>query len=81
MNESIHLIVDCAEPVTDIREASYVASINIEERQGPPGPAGNSLLGDKPVSIHGLATNDLLRYDGAAWTNTPQVQLTDGGNF
>lgn len=75
------LVADCAEPVTDIRQDDYIAEVNVVEHQGPPGPSGDISIGSKPIVISGLAVNDLLRYSGQAWTNAPQVDVTDGGNF
>lgn len=53
--------------------------------QGPPGDAGAggnaSAIVGYPVSLSGGAPDDLLSFTGVAWTNKPQVQVTDGGNF
>lgn len=54
--------------------------------QGPPGAQG--IQGERgndgiglPVSFVNLTANDVLKYTGTVWTNDPQLNLTDGGNF
>jgi hypothetical protein len=50
--------------------------------QGLPGPAGDgSNLGGYPIALASLSANDLLAFDGGAWTNKPQAEVTDAGNF
>lgn len=49
--------------------------------QGVQGIEGPNAIGGAPIVIDGLATDDILKYDGAAWSNRPQTVLTDGGNF
>lgn len=49
---------------------------------GPQGPAGSSTqVGGYNVVMVGGDPDDLLSFTGSAWTNKPQVQVTDGGNF
>lgn len=51
--------------------------------QGPMGPPSNnatSIVG-YPVSLISGQPDDLLSFTGAEWTNKPQINLTDGGNF
>lgn len=39
------------------------------------------LNGLTDVTISSVGNNDILRYDGAAWVNAPEKEVTDGGNF
>lgn len=48
---------------------------------GPQGPSGNSTIGGYNVNMVGGDPDDLLSFTGTVWTNRPQVQVTDGGNF
>ena len=49
---------------------------------GPQGPAGSgTTIGGYNVNMVGGDPDDLLSFTGSAWTNKPQVQVTDGGNF
>lgn len=49
---------------------------------GPQGPAGSgTTIGGYDVTMVGGQENDLLSFTGAVWTNRPQTQVTDGGNF
>lgn len=49
---------------------------------GPQGPAGSgTTIGGYNVNMVGGDPDDLLSFTGSAWTNRPQVQVTDGGNF
>lgn len=50
-------------------------------RVGPPGPAGPSEIGGYGFNISGLQPFDVLMFGGSAWENTPQTEITDGGNF
>jgi hypothetical protein len=48
--------------------------------QGPRGITGT--LGDATdVTMSNLQAGDTITYDGSAFVNTPQTNLTDGGNF
>ncbi len=48
---------------------------------GPPGPPGGATIGTYSIVVSGIAANDLLAFNGNNWTNLPQEQLTEGGNF
>jgi hypothetical protein len=48
---------------------------------GPPGPPGPNTIGGYGFNIVGLQPYDVLMFGGAAWENTPQTEITDGGNF
>lgn len=49
---------------------------------GPQGPAGSgTTIGGYDVTMVNGQVDDLLSFTGAAWTNRPQTQVTDGGNF
>lgn len=49
--------------------------------QGPVGPAGPNEIGGIPVELLNPQENDTLLLKTAAWRNTPQEAMTDGGNF
>jgi hypothetical protein len=38
-------------------------------------------LGGYPVVLAGVQITDVLTFRASAWVNTPQIQLSDGGNF
>jgi hypothetical protein len=48
---------------------------------GPVGPSGESNIGGYPVSISGAQNYDALMWIDGEWTNIPQTEITDGGNF
>lgn len=49
---------------------------------GPPGPPGPNSIGGYPISLSGTPNNyDALMFNAGAWTNIPQTEITDGGNF
>lgn len=49
---------------------------------GPPGPSGESTIGGYPVSLSGTPQEyDALMFVTGAWTNIPQTEISDGGNF
>lgn len=45
---------------------------------GPPGP---NAIGNYGFNIQNLKPKDVLMFGGSAWENTPQTEITDGGNF
>lgn len=50
--------------------------------QGPPGPPGPNTIGGYPIALSGTPNNyDALMFNSGAWTNIPQTEITDGGNF
>ena len=49
--------------------------------QGPVGPAGPNEIGGIPVELLNPQENDTLLLKTAAWRNTPQEAMIDGGNF
>lgn len=48
---------------------------------GPAGPPGPNTIGGYGFNIANLQPYDVLMFGGAAWENTPQTEITDGGNF
>ena len=49
--------------------------------QGPPGPAGGTVIGGAAVVTGTLSAGDQLEFIGSSWVNVPKTGLTDGGNF
>jgi hypothetical protein len=52
--------------------------------RGMVGPAGPNSIGGYPISIIGEPANyDALMFNSSqgAWTNIPQTEIADGGNF
>lgn len=49
--------------------------------QGPPGPPGPNTIGGYPINITGAQQYDVLMFGVNEWVNTPQTEITDGGNF
>lgn len=49
--------------------------------EGPQGPAGETTLGGYPAVIVSASAGDVLGFNGAAWYNRPDTDVTDGGNF
>lgn len=50
----------------------------IQINRGVPGP--NS-IGGYPINITGAQQYDVLMFGVGEWVNTPQTEITDGGNF
>lgn len=48
---------------------------------GPPGPSGESSIGGYPVSLSSPQNLDALMFLNNSWTNIPQTEISDGGNF
>jgi hypothetical protein len=49
--------------------------------RGIAGPSGPNAIGGYGFNIQNLQAKDVLMFGGAAWENTPQTEITDGGNF
>jgi hypothetical protein len=49
---------------------------------GPQGPSGEANIGGYPINIVTAPQNyDALMFVTGAWTNIPQTEISDGGNF
>lgn len=48
---------------------------------GIQGRSGTSEIAGYGFDIQSLTSGDVLQFGGAAWVNTPQTEITDGGNF
>lgn len=48
---------------------------------GPPGPPGPNEIAGYPINVGSLSNYDALMFLDNEWTNVPQVEITDGGNF
>lgn len=48
---------------------------------GPQGVPGESNIGGYPINVSGPQNYDALMFLSGAWTNVPQTEITDGGNF
>jgi hypothetical protein len=53
----------------------------IQLNRGVPGPPGPNEIGGYPINIVGVQNYDALMFVGNEWTNIPQTEITDGGNF
>jgi hypothetical protein len=62
-------------------QVTPVAPQNITINRGLSGPAGPNAIGGYGFSIENLQVKDVLMFGGSAWENTPQTEITDGGNF
>jgi hypothetical protein len=49
--------------------------------QGATGAPGPNSIGGYGFNIQNLQIKDVLMFGGTAWENTPQTEITDGGNF
>lgn len=48
---------------------------------GPVGPPGPNEIGGYPVNITSAQQYDVLMFGVNQWVNTPQTEITDGGNY
>lgn len=48
---------------------------------GPAGPAGPNTIGGYPISVSSPNNYDALMFNAGSWTNIPQTEISDGGNF
>jgi hypothetical protein len=48
---------------------------------GPAGAPGPNEIGGYPVNITSAQQYDVLMFGTNEWVNTPQTEITDGGNY
>ena len=53
----------------------------IQINRGVKGDDGNSTIGGYPVNVTNAQRYDVLMFGVGEWVNTPQTEVTDGGNF
>lgn len=53
----------------------------IQINRGVAGRDGGDKIGGYPVVISSAQRNDVLMFGVGEWVNTPQTEITDGGNF
>jgi hypothetical protein len=79
--------VETTSQVINLNSTSITASITPTPNQvisldrGLVGPAGPNAIGGYPISVSTPSNYDALMFLDNEWTNVPQVEITDGGNF
>ncbi len=58
-----------------------VAQQTIQIDKGVQGPPGPNTIGGYPINITSAQQYDVLMFGVGEWVNTPQTEITDGGNF
>lgn len=58
-----------------------VATQTIQINKGVPGPAGPNAIGGYPINVLTPQNYDALMFVSNEWTNIPQTEIADGGNF
>jgi hypothetical protein len=54
----------------------------VQINRGVQGPSGSDNIGGYPVVLDGNPNNyDALMFVTGEWTNIPQTEISDGGNF
>jgi hypothetical protein len=53
----------------------------IQINRGVKGNDGNSDIGGYPVNVTSPNQYDVLMFGVGEWVNTPQTEITDGGNY
>ncbi len=61
-------------------QARQVVNVN-RGVQGPPGPPGPNTIGGYPISVATPQNYDALMFLSNQWTNIPQTEIADGGNY
>lgn len=63
----------------DGSESDWLSSlVGPQGVQGPPGPPE---IGGYPIVTAEITDGDLVQFNGGAWKNAAQNNITDGGNF
>jgi hypothetical protein len=53
----------------------------IQINRGVKGDSGGADIGGYPVNVTSPNQYDVLMFGVGEWVNTPQTEITDGGNF
>ena len=53
----------------------------IQINRGIPGPAGPNAIGGYPINVTTPQNYDVLMFVSNEWTNMPQTEIADGGNY
>jgi hypothetical protein len=53
----------------------------IQINRGVKGDSGGTDIGGYPVNVTSPNQYDVLMFGVGEWVNTPQTEITDGGNF
>ena len=63
-------------------QVTPVAKQTVQVSRGVAGAPGPNAIGGYPISLSGVPQNfDALMFNTGAWTNIPQTEIADGGNF
>jgi hypothetical protein len=62
-------------------QVTPVAKQVVQINRGVAGKDGGDIIGGYPVNITGIQPYDVLMFGVGEWVNTPQTEVTDGGNF
>lgn len=62
-------------------EVTPVATQVVQINRGVQGPSGADTIGGYPVHITSANPYDVLMFGVGEWVNTPQTEISDGGNF
>ncbi len=62
-------------------QVTPVAKQIVQINRGVAGKDGGDKIGGYPVNITGANQYDVLMFGVGEWVNTPQTEISDGGNF
>ena len=64
-------------------EVTPVPTTTIQISRGMTGPAGPNSIGGYPIDVTSPQNYDALMFNATSgyWTNVPQTEIADGGNF
>ena len=79
--------VETTTQVINLNSTTITASVTPTPNQvinldrGIAGPPGPNAIGGYPISVSNPSNYDALMFLDNEWTNVPQVEITDGGNY
>ena len=62
-------------------QVTPVAKQVVQINRGVAGKDGGDKIGGYPVNVTGVNPYDVLMFGVGEWVNTPQTEISDGGNF
>lgn len=62
-------------------EVTPTPTQTIQINRGVSGPPGPNTIGGYPINISAAQNYDALMFVSNEWTNIPQTEIADGGNY
>lgn len=76
-----NLAVNVVPPTQVTLEVTPTPTQVVQVNRGVAGPPGPNAIGGYPINVTTPQNYDALMFVSNEWTNIPQTEIADGGNF